>query len=234
MCLKLADAGGKGNTQLIYMNNFDKIIDKIAAEAEEKIAAVRAKAEREISELNEGCENKINDMRRMNGERIERECAMIASRAESAASMKRREVLLRARVGLIDRAYTNAEEYICSLPEEDYVSFLSHLLSDAVNSRLDEAAELAEHYGEEADCNFEVIFNSADREKLSERVLGRSAELLGKRGKDISVSVAEETADIRGGLILRYGDIETNCSVKAVISSLRADTESEVVKVLFS
>ena len=77
------------------MNNFDKIIDKIAAEAEEKIAAVRAKAEREISELNEGCENKINDMRRMNGERIERECAMIASRAESAASMKRREVLLR-------------------------------------------------------------------------------------------------------------------------------------------
>ena len=226
MCLKLADAGGKGNTQLIYMNNFDKIIDKIAAETDEKIAAVRAKAEREISELNEGCENKINDMRRMNGERIERECAMIASRAESAASMKRREVLLRARVGLIDRAYTNAEEYICSLPEEDYVSFLSHLLSDAVNSRLDEAAELAEH--------FEVIFNSADREKLSERVLGRSAELLGKRGKDISVSVAEETADIRGGLILRYGDIETNCSVKAVISSLRADTESEVVKVLFS
>ena len=79
-----------------------------------------------------------------------------------------------------------------------------------------------------------MIFNSADREKLSERVLGRSSELLGKRGKDISVSVAEETADIRGGLILRYGDIETNCSVKAVISSLRADTESEVVKVLFS
>ena len=86
MCLKLADAGGKGNTQLIYMNNFDKIIDKIAAETDEKIAAVRAKAEREISEHNEGCENKINDMRRMNGERIERECAMIASRAESAAS----------------------------------------------------------------------------------------------------------------------------------------------------
>ena len=108
MCLKLADAGGKGNTQLIYMNNFDKIIDKIAAETDEKIAAVRAKAEREISELNEGCENKINDMRRMNGERIERECAMIASRAESAASMKRREVLLRARVGLIDRAYKNS------------------------------------------------------------------------------------------------------------------------------
>ena len=79
-----------------------------------------------------------------------------------------------------------------------------------------------------------MIFNSADREKLSERVLGRAAEQLGEHGKDISVSVAEETADIRGGLILRYGDIETNCSVKAVISSVRADTESEVVKVLFS
>ena len=57
-------------------------------------------------------------------------------------------------------------------------------------------------------------------------VLGRSSELLGKRGKGYLRIGRRGDCRYRGaGLILRYGDIETNCSVKAVISSLRADTE---------
>ena len=77
----------------------------------------------------------------MNGERIERECAMIASHRDAAS--RSAAVLLPRGVGLIDRAYTNAEKSISarSPRRRDYVSFLSHLLSDAVNSRLDEAAE---------------------------------------------------------------------------------------------
>ena len=47
-----------------------------------------------------------------------------------------------------------------------------------------------------------------------------------------TITVADECADISGGLILKYGDTQTNCSLDAIIAHARRKTEAEVTRIL--
>ena len=47
------------------------------------------------------------------------------------------------------------------------------------------------------------------------------------------LTLSSKTAAIDGGVILRSGDVETNCSLALIFSELRERLESEVGRVLF-
>ena len=46
--------------------------------------------------------------------------------------------------------------------------------------------------------------------------------------------MSENTANIDGGLILRYGDIESNCSLALMLKGIRESLEGQVGSILFS
>jgi hypothetical protein len=48
-----------------------------------------------------------------------------------------------------------------------------------------------------------------------------------------TVRLAEDTAAIDGGLILRCGDISCNCSLTALFAQVRASLEGKVSALLF-
>ncbi len=156
-------------------------------------------------------------------------------RAKGRAAMKKREILLRAKVSLINSAYEEAKARILSMERDKYCDFLSHLLADAVLDRLSQVAHLKANYGddEETDLNldFTVVFNERDKAELSSAVAKNAKAIMHKRP---TINVDESTADISGGLILRYGDTQTNCSVDAVIADTRRKTEAEVTRLFTS
>ena len=80
-------------------------------------------------------------------------------------------------------------------------------------------------------CDFTVIFNERDKTKYSSQVVKNAKAIMHKRP---TIAVSDECADISGGLILSYGDTQTNCSVDAIIDSARRKTEAEVTRLLTS
>lgn len=221
------------------MNNLDKITDRITDEAKKEADAIIKAAVENASALSEDAETSASDKIAMAKKTADRETLAAIERAYSAADMKKREILLAAKVGLINRVFADAEEKLLALDTKEYNIFVGHLLADAVSERTETVQKLREEYGdeEEADCCFEAIFNGEDKKTRASSILKNAKSYLKKKYPDreaANISVSEKTADIRGGVILRCGDIEINCSVESVIADMRTTWESKVAKILFS
>lgn len=216
------------------MNNEDKILRMIRLESEEKAAAIRRETDDAIAALDEECANRIKDMRAKNAAKCEREREVILRRGRGSADMRRREILLGARVKLLDKAYEDAERFICEMDREAYAALLANLLADALCDRLAEDRSLAECGEKVAKAQFEVAFNDKERAELGEAVIENAlAQLAAKGEKAPKVSLSDKTAKIGGGFILRSGDVECDCSIRTLVRLSRAETESDAAKVLF-
>ena len=101
---------------------------------------------------------------------------------------------------------------IVSLPEKDYVAFLAKL------------AARASVTGEE-----EILLNTRDREAIGAKLV-KAANALLPNGK---LSLSDETRDIAGGLILRRGSIEANCSAELLVELSQSDLSAKVAEILF-
>ena len=58
-------------------------------------------------------------------------------------------------------------------------------------------------------------------------------ELLSKRGLDGCLTLSDETRTMTGGLILKQGDIEVNCTVDTLLDLSRSELAARVAEVLF-
>ncbi len=217
------------------MNNLDKILEKIASEANAEKEFVMENASSAIDEINEATLREAEALVEASSKRSDKERDALLSRAEGAAQMRKREILLSRKVSLIDNVFKKAEEHICALEPEEYTLFLANLIADAMRERLENVADMRQRYGEDEDndycTTFTVVFNKRDRKEYSAEATKAAKAILKKR---IAIGVEKECADIKGGVIVRYGDIETNCSIEAVMASARQRCEAQVASLIFS
>lgn len=221
------------------MNNLDKITDRIINEAKKEADSIIKASVEHASALSDEAEIAASDRIAMAKKTADRETLATIERAYSAADMKKREILLAAKVGLINRVFADALEKLLSLDTKEYNIFVGHLLADAVCERTETAEKLREEYGDEEEpvCVFEAVLNPEDKKNRASSILKNAKSYLKKMypdREDITVKVSDDTADILGGVILRCGDIEINCSVESLMADLRKDREAEVAKILFS
>jgi V/A-type H+-transporting ATPase subunit E len=220
------------------MNNLDKIIEKIDGDAASRVAATEKAAEDEVRRLKKEAKDHVADIMAKAEKTAEREEERIISRSRSAGEMRRREILLGAKVGVIDKAYDTAERFLLSLPPDQYKNVLAHLLADAVEERITSVLRLVSLYGdkEEYSSEFTAVFNEHDREACGKEVIRSAGAILRAKSeskKSVKINLAEDTADIKGGVILRCGDIESNCSVEAMIRRSHEDTGDAIAAALF-
>ena len=78
----------------------------------------------------------------------EREATEIMSRAESAAAMQARNILLAVKSQLIDAAFSGAKSRILSMPDGEYLELLAKLLFSALLDQLETERINRELYGE--------------------------------------------------------------------------------------
>ena len=99
-----------------------------------------------------------------------------------------------------------------NLPEEQYVALLAKLAAEASVT------------GEE-----EIVLNARDRAAVGQKVVdAANAKLSG--GK---LTLSADTGDFKGGLILRRGSIEANCTAELLVELRREDMAAELARVLF-
>ncbi|MBO5510744.1 MAG: hypothetical protein J6B24_03330, partial [Clostridia bacterium] len=170
-------------------------------------------------------------------EENDRECQSLIIRARSSAAMAKRNALLEARAALLDEAYAMAEKQIKNLSSEQYLDLLQKMLRSALRNQLSGEEESMRLYGEDiAPAAYEVLLNSRDRDTYGEALLpafrtGYGAKL--PEQAHAKLRLAAETAPIDGGLVLRCGPVETNCSLAMLMAENRRETEAKVSRILF-
>ena len=199
-----------------------EILDKAQAECESIKAKLAAETDAEIEKLTDECD---------------RECQALIIRARSSAAMAKRNALLEARAKLIDDAYAAAEKQIKNMNGEQYLELLCKMLRSSLKGQLEEEAESLRLYGEDiAPAAYEVVLNSRDRETYGEKLLAVYREGYGARLSPAILAklrLAPDTAPIDGGIILRCGAVETNCSLAMLLAANRRETEAKVSRILF-
>ena len=131
------------------MAGLDKIIGEIHAESDGLIREVLDRAQKEAAQIRSEAEKKAGD----SVERIRRESdARLAdskSRAQSAAALTKRQLLLQEKQNLIGEVLEKAKETFLALPEAEYFDTLLALLK---KNALSEQGE--------------ILLNERDRKRL--------------------------------------------------------------------
>jgi len=132
------------------------------------------------------------------------------------AEMEAKKSVLSVKQEMISAAFDAAREEIVNMPRDKYTQFLARMAAEAAVSGMEE-----------------IVLNARDKAEVGKAVCKAANELLSAKGTPGKLTVSEETADISGGVIVRFGGIETNCSIDALIRQRRSGLSTEVAAALF-
>ena len=221
------------------MTGLDKITEKILAEARADAAAINDRASKQCAEIMFAASSDAERIKASLEERAQKEAENMIARAKSSAAMQKRNLILMEKSKAVDSVFEAAYKELLSLPEEKYCELVSKLVAEAITDELETEKTNISLYGEEnVDIpeKYELVFNETDKKKLSGEILkGVERIVIGKISRDeiSKLTIAEDTVDIDGGVIVRLGSIEINCSLQTVFSLTRERMESEISTMLF-
>ena len=221
------------------MNGLEKITDKILAEAGAESQKILAEAEEESARIRATYAEKAQAIRLRVADEAEREGIDLVSRSKNGAATQKRNALLRVRGELVDETFDMTLMMLKSQSGEKYTEMLTGLLCAAFLEQMEAEITGRTLYGEEdaiAPERYEVLFNSSDRDRYGAAVLaGARLKLAAKvdAEKLEMLTLSDQTVNIDGGLILRCGEVESNCSLSLLFADLRRELEAEVSRALF-
>lgn len=144
------------------------------------------------------------------------ECEDILSGSRRIAEMEAKKSVLSVKQEMISAAFDAAREEIVNMPRDKYTQFLARMAAEAAASGMEE-----------------IVLNARDKAEVGKAVCKAANELLSAKGTPGKLTVSEDTADISGGVIVRFGGIETNCSIDALIRQRRSGLSTEVAAAMF-
>ena len=194
------------------MNGIEKITQRIASDAQGEVDRILGDARDEAGRIAANYRAQADAEAAELAAKNEKAAAEREERLVSAAQMEARKVQLAAKQEMVEKAYIQALDKLCALPEEQYVAILADLLVKASSNGKEEA-----------------VFSPEDRERVGEAAVAKANELSGKQ-----LRLSEETQPIRGGFILKDKNVEVNCTFETLVRLQKAETAGAVAQKLFA
>ena len=195
----------------------DRIVSHIRDEAQaEKNAALAqagAKAAEIAAEFAKKAQAEADELLRSGKEAAEQRVL----RADRTNRLEARKDILGLKQGLVTAAFDKARQAILALDEDKYVAFLAAQAG---------AAALT---GSE-----EVVLGKADRERLGARIVEAANAAAAKRGLAADLKLSDAVLPADGGLVLRRGSIEVNCTLDKLLEMSHSSLDAEVASILFN
>ena len=194
------------------MKGTEKIIAHIGADAKAQADAILAQAEAKCAGIRESYEKKAAEAY---AERIRAGVKANQDRLDSMerlAKMEGRKAVLALKQDMVAESFDRACDQLVNLPAAEYGTFLAKL-----------AVKASVTHDEE------VVLNARDRKALGDKVIEAANKALGG-GK---LTLSRETGNFKGGLILRRGSIEANCTAELLVDLCREEMAAELAGVLF-
>ncbi|MBS5333901.1 MAG: V-type ATP synthase subunit E [Anaerovoracaceae bacterium] len=183
------------------------IIDEAQAECEQILNAADTKNRGVITQL----KNRIKIETDIAVKNAQEERERIISRKKSVADIDSKKIILARKQKIINDCFEEAVEYITSMDEDRYIKFL---VKAGIEAGFSEGS---------------LIFNEKEKETIGQKV----ADELNKVVQGGKFLLAEETRKIKGGYMLRKGQIYINNSVEAMVEDKRRELTAGVAEILF-
>ena len=195
------------------MKGTEKIIAHIADEAKAQADGIVSQAESKCAEILAGYQKQADGIyeNKMNAGK-----QAVQSESESVvrlAKMDAKKLALALKQEMVALSFDKAVEKLSQLPEAEYVAFLAKLAKEASVTKAEQ-----------------VVLNAKDKAAIGDKLIAEANKLI-EGGK---LSLAEDTGDFSGGLILRRENIEVNCTTELLVDLKRQDMASQVAEVLFA
>lgn len=197
------------------MTGLEKIRKAIEDDADYAVAGILAQAEKEAAEIMEASKKEAEKKCSEIALKAENDVKAAYSRAESGASLLEKKILLDAKQQLINDVIMKARSYLSNLSDEEYLDVLLRLIKKNAHNK-----------------HGTIRLSKEDKNHLPENldILIKGA-LSDKEGAALMIS--DEGANINGGFILIYGDIEENCTFDALFNAARDELQDKVYQLLF-
>ena len=194
------------------MKGTEKIIAHIQADAKAQADAILKEADEKCAQIRAAYEQQAKEAY---AERIRAGVKTNQDRLDSMnrlASMEGRKAILALKQEMVAESFDLAADKLVKLPEAEYIAFLAKLAAKASVT------------GDE-----EIVLNAYDRKAVGAKVVEAANKALGG-GK---LTLSDKTGDFKGGLILRRGNIEANCTAELLVDLCRDEMAAELAGVLF-
>jgi V/A-type H+-transporting ATPase subunit E len=194
------------------MKGTEKIIAHIQADAKAQADAILAQGEQQCAEIRQSYEEKAKERY---GEKIRngvKVCQDNITSVERLNQMEAKKAVLALKQEMVSKSFDKAVQQLVALPEEQYVALLAKLAAQASVT------------GDE-----EIVLNAKDQAAVGSAVVEKVNSLV-PNGKLV---LSSETGDFAGGLILKRGSIEANCTIELMVELCRGDMSAQLAKVLF-
>ena len=194
-------------------------IEKITGQIDASLDQARAQAQEIEARYESQAQTQAEAIRRKG----EQDAALRQERLVDVAKLEARKTILAARQDMVGQAFDLALKKLLELPDQEYIALLAKL------------AVAASRTGHE-----QVIFSQKDRSRYGKQAVTMANDMLAKKAgprADESagrLTLAEESRPMAGGLILRDGRVETNCSFEVLIHLQRDALSAEVARALFA
>ena len=189
------------------MSGLENILARLRDENEAQCARIAEEAEVRAAEIAaQGQADGEHTVREMEAQ-ANRQASQIEARARSAAAMRTRQALLQAKIEMVDAVLAEAQRQLHALSAETYFKTMAAL------------AEKNRQPGQGV-----LYFNAADLARMP-------ADFAAGLGDGITVS--ETPLEMEDGFLLKYGDIEYNCTLKALFDAARDPLKSQAGEILF-
>lgn len=205
------------------MNGIEKITGQIDADVQKEIDAALDQARAQAQEIEDRYASQAQTQAEAIRRKGEQDAALRQERLVDVAKLEARKTILAAKQELVGQAFDLALKKLLELPDQEYISLLAKL------------AVSASRTGRE-----QVILSQKDRSRYGKQAVTMANDMLAKKAgpraaqMDGMLTLAEESRPMAGGLILRDGKVETNCSFEVLIHLQRDSLSAEVARALFA
>lgn len=205
------------------MNGIEKITGQIDADVQKEIDAALDQARAQAQEIETRYASQAEAQAEAIRRKGEQDAALRQERLVDVAKLEARKTLLAAKQDMVGQAFDLALKKLLELPDQEYIALLAKL------------AVAASRTGRE-----QVIFSQKDRSRYGKQAVTMANDMLAKKAGPRAaesagmLTLAEEARPMAGGLILRDGRVETNCSFEVLIHLQRDALSAEVARALFA
>lgn len=178
----------------------DAIIAEAKQTAESILAAAKLDAEKKSSQI---------------AEKSAADVKSAINRAESAAALQEKKILLETKQQIISNIITNARKKLAELPDSEFTDIILKMVKKYSHNRPGT-----------------IVFSATDKKRLPVDFSDKLKSALVEK-PEATLTVSEESANIDGGFLLIYGDVEENCSFDALFSTAKDSLQDKVNSLLF-
>lgn len=193
------------------MNGLEKIVARMEADTQAACDALAASAAENAAAILRDCQAQADAAAQDSVQRAAAQAAAHLEHLNGSSQLACRQRVLAAKQQLIDEAFARTAQALTTLPQAEYVDLLASLAAE--NGSGDE----------------ELLLSKADRDAVGAAVV----EAANAKKPGAAFRLSEETRDTGGGLVLRRGRVELNCSFTEKLRQLRQEESSAVAQLLF-